>query len=202
MLRNHLKILGTMQSVVLLVLSILAVPLAGALVIFLLAMLVSGLDTLWEATRSATPILLSCAAGAFILANAIIREDDTETTRSPVMRIAALVLALGILPLTGFAAVSMGTRIAAYGLSPERLWGLVAIAVACAYGLAALVAVIRGRLAGWRDQLRRANLNLAVGVSVLALLLALPILNFGAISASNQLSRLSSGAVTRGRFRL
>lgn len=199
-LRNHLKILGTMQSVVLLVLSILAVPLAGALVIFLLAMLVSGLDTLWEATRSATPILLSCAAGAFILTNAIIREDDTETTRSPVMRIAALVLALGILPLTGFAAISMGTRVAEYGLSPERLWGLVAIAVACAYGLAALVAVIRGRLSGWRDQLRRANLNLAVGVSVLALLLALPILNFGAISASNQLARLSSGEVSVDEF--
>ncbi len=199
-LRNHLKILGTLQSVVLLVLSILAVPLAGALLLFLLAMLVSGLDTLWEATRSATPILLSCAAGAFILTNAIIREDDGETTRSPIMRIAALVLALGILPLTGFAAVSMGTRISAYGLSPERLWGLVAIAVACAYGLAALVAVVRGRLAGWRDQLRRANLNLAVGVSALALLLALPIFNFGAISASNQLARLSSGAVSVDDF--
>ena len=199
-LRNQLRILGTLQSVVLLVLSLLAVPLAAALVVFLLAMIVSGPDVLWEATRSATPVLLACAAGAFILANAIIREDDTDMTGSPVMRVTALVLALGILPLTVFAAISMGTRIAQHGLSPERLWALVAIAVACAYGLAALVSVIRGRLPGWRGYLRRSNLNLAVGVSALALLLALPILDFGGISASNQLSRLRSGAVDVADF--
>ena len=45
-LRNHLKIIGTLQSVVLLVLSLLAVPLALALVLFLLAMAVSGLTVL------------------------------------------------------------------------------------------------------------------------------------------------------------
>ena len=48
--------------------------------------------------------------------------------------------------------------------------------------------------------LRKANLNLAVGVSALALFLALPILDFGAISASNQLSRLKSGAVSAEDF--
>jgi len=155
---------------------------------------------LWEATRSATPVLLACAAGAFVLANAIVREDDTDMTRSPVMRAAALVLALGILPLAVFAAVSMGTRIAQHGLSPERLWALVAIAVACAYGLAALVAVVRGRLRGWWGILRRANLNLAVGVSVVALFLALPVLDFGAISAANQVSRLERGTVSAKDF--
>jgi hypothetical protein len=112
------------------------------------------------------------------------------------MRIAALVLALGILPLTLFAAVSLGTRIAQYGFTPERLWGLIAIAVACAYGLAYLVDVIRGRTKGWRAMLRRANFNLAVATSAFALILALPILDFGAVSAANQVSRLRAGAVS------
>jgi len=104
------------------------------------------------------------------------------------------------LPLTVFAAISMGTRVAQYGLSPERLWALVAIVVAVAYGLAALVAVIRGKLWGWRPYLRSANLNLAIGVSVLALILALPILDFGAISAANQVSRLERGKVSAKDF--
>lgn len=199
-LRNRIGIIGTLQSVVMLVLSLLAVPLAAGLVLFLLAMIVSGPDVLWEATRSATPVLLACAVGAFILANAIVRDDDTGMTTNPVMRVTSLVLVLSLLPLTAFAAISMGTRIGAYGLSPERLWALVAIAVACAYGLAYLVAVLRGRLQGWRVLLRRANLNLAVGVSVVALLLALPILNFGAVSASNQLARLESGRVSPEDF--
>jgi len=194
-LRNKIGILGTLQHVVMLVLSLLAVPLAVGLVVFLLAMVVSGPDVLWEATRSATPILLACSAGAFVLTNAIVRDDDSEMTGNRVLRVTALVLALTMLPLTFFAAVSMGTRVDAYGLSPERLWALVAIAVATSYGLAYFVAVVRGRLGGWRNLLRRANFNLAAGQSVVALFLALPILDFGAISASNQLGRLERGTV-------
>lgn len=199
-LRNQLKMIGTLQSVVLLVLSLLAVPLALALVVFLLAVAFSGLDVLWEATSSATPVLLACAAGCFVLANAIVREDDTDMTRNVVMRVTAFVLAMGILPLTVFAAISMGTRIAQYGLAPERLWGLVAIAVAVAYGLATWGAAIRGRVRNWRPFLRRANMNLTVGVSAFALFLALPILDFGAISAGNQVSRLGSGKVAAKEF--
>lgn len=195
-LRNQLKILGTLQSVVLLVLSLLAVPLAVALVLFLAAMIFSGPDVLWEATRSATPILLSCAFGAFVLTNAIIRDDDGEMTSSRIMRITALILAIGILPLTVFAAISMGTRVAQYGLSPERIWGLVAIGFACAYGLAYVVALVRGRKAGWHGALRRANLHLAVLGCVLALIVALPLFDFGAISARSQIARLQAGKVS------
>ncbi len=199
-LRNQLKVIGTLQAVVLLVLSLLAAPLAAALVMFLLAMIVSGPQVLWEATRSATPILLTCAVGAFVLTNAILRDEDSAMTRSRVMRIAALVLALGIFPLTVFAAVSMGTRVAQHGLSPERLWGLVAIGFACAYGLAYWTALLRGRQARWHDFLRQANLHLAVVGCILALVLALPIFDFGAISARNQIARLESGAVGAREF--
>ena len=199
-LRNELRVLGTLQQVVMAVFAILAVPLAAALVLFFIAVAVSGLDVLWEATRNATPLLLASAAGSFILANAIVRDADDAMSRSRIQRIAAMVLVLGILPLSLFAAVSMGLRIDQHGLSPERIWALIAIAVAVAYGLAGLVVVVRGRLVGWSGLLRRANLNLAVGVSAIALLLALPILDFGALSTRNQLARLSSGAVSADDF--
>jgi len=199
-LRNQLKILGTLQSVVMLVLSLLAVPLALALLVFLVALIVTGGQALWNATDSATPILLACAIGAFGLGNATLRDSDGEMTGNRVLRIAALVLCLSILPLTVFAAISMGARINQHGLSPERLWGLVAVAVACAFGLAYLVAVIRGRKAGWRDRVRQANLHLAAAVCVVAFVLALPIFDFGAISTRNQLARLESGEVTPETF--
>lgn len=200
-LRNQVRVLGTLQAVVTLVLSILAVPLAVGLALFLVAMIVSGPEVLWQATRSATPILLLCAAGAWVLANAILRDSDTAMSGNRLLRWAAFALALSILPLTVFAAVSLGTRVAQHGLSPERLWGLVAIAVACIYGLAWFVALVRGWRGGeWRERLRRANLHLAALVCVVALLLALPILNFGAISANNQLARLQSGEVSPEEF--
>jgi len=199
-LRNQLKIIGTLQNVALLVLSILAVPLAVALVIFLFAVLVSGIDVLWEATRSATPLLLSVAVGCFVLANAVVRDDDGDMGQSRVLRVAGFVLTLGILPLSVMAAISMGTRIAQHGLSPERIWALIAIAVAVAYGVAYFTSAIRGRREGWRGFLRQSNLHLAVLVAGLALILAMPVFNFGAISASNQLARLASGAVSAEDF--
>ena len=195
-LRNQLKVIGTLQSVVMLVFSLIAVPFAAALVVFILAVLVSGLDVLWGATRSPTPLLLSCAAASFVLVNSVVRNGDGEASGSRTMRWAALVLALGILPLAIMAAVSTGTRIAEYGLSPERIWGLVAIVVAVAYGVAYFVAPIRGRMTHWMERVRTANLHLAVGTCVLAFLLALPLLDFGAISARDQLARLDAGKVS------
>lgn len=198
-LRNQQNVLGTVHAIVVLVLSLLAVPLALGLTIFLVAMIVSGPDVLWEATRSATPVLLACAAGAFLLVNAVIRASDAEMSQVRIVRLAALVLSLVILPLTVFAAVSMGTRIAQHGLSPERLWGMTAIAAAVACGIAYLVAVLRGR-SQWTDQVRDANLHVAVAVCALALLLALPLVDFGAISARNQVARLEAGAVSPEDF--
>jgi len=199
-LRNQLKILATLQSVVLLVLSLLAVPLAVGLVIFLLASAISGPQVLWEATRNATPTLLACAAGAFVLASVIVRQTDDAMTRNRVMRIAAYALAIVMLPLAVFAAVSLGLRLNQYGLAPERLWGLVAVLVACAWGAGYWGALIRGRKAGWAKKLREANFLLALATCVLGLFLALPILDFGRISAGNQLHRLESGKVTPDKF--
>ncbi len=199
-LRNQLKVIATMQTVVLLVASLLAVPLAFGLVVFLLATVVSGPQVLWDATRSATPLLLACAAGSFVLANAIARQDDAAMTRSRVMRIAGWVLAAVILPLAVFAAVSMGLRLNQYGLAPERLWGLVAIVVACVCGVAYWVALARGRKGGWAGYLRRGTFHLGLIVCALAVMLALPILDFGAISTRNQVARLQAGRVTVDEF--
>ncbi|MCR2834833.1 DUF4153 domain-containing protein [Parerythrobacter lacustris] len=203
-LRNQLKVIGTLQSVVLLVFSLIAVPFALALTVFLFAVLLSGIDVLWDATQSPTPLLLSCAAACFVLVNSVARDSDEEASANRVLRIAGLLLALGILPLAVMAAISTGTRIGQYGLSPERIWGLIAVAVAVAYGVAYFVAPIRGRasgwMAGWMQGVRGANMHLAIGTCVLALILALPLFDFGAISARDQIARLQAGKVAADRF--
>jgi hypothetical protein len=199
-LRNEAKVLATLRTVVLLVLSLIAVPLAVGLIVFLLATAISGPGVLWQATRNATPILLACAAGAFVLTCTILRQDDRAMTGNPVMRTAALALAVVILPLAVFAAVSLGLRLAQYGLAPERLWGLVTVIVACGWGVGYWGALIRGGRRGWPQRLREANFLLALATCGLALFLALPILNFATISAGNQLHRLETGKVTPDKF--
>ena len=97
------------------------------------------------------------------------------------------------------AALSMGQRIGQYGWTPERIWGVIAVAIAIAYGAGALWAVAKGRQ-DFDDPLRPLQTKLAIGLCGLALFLALPILDFGAISAKSQLARLESGKVKAEEF--
>ena len=65
--------------------------------------------------------------------------------------------------------------------------------------LAAWWAVFKGRK-DFDDPLRPLQTKLAIGLCGLALFLALPILDFGAISARSQLARLESGKVKAEEF--
>ncbi|MEL7729030.1 DUF4153 domain-containing protein [Citromicrobium bathyomarinum] len=199
-LRNQLKIIGTLQSVVLLVLSILALPLAIAIAVFLGAVVVSGPSVLWNATDSATTVLLSIAIGAYVLANAVLRDRNADMVGGAVLKWSGYALALGILPLTVFAAISTGVRIDQHGLSPERLWALCSIIVAVAFGLAYFIDAVLGVRGSWRDRLRASNLRLGLATALFALFLALPILNFGSLSTKDQLARLETGAISVEEF--
>jgi hypothetical protein len=104
-----------------------------------------------------------------------------------------------VLPLAVLAALSMGERINQYGWTPERIWGVVAVGIAIVYGAAAWWAVYRGR-SNFDDPLRPMQTSLAIGLCGLALFLALPIIDFGSISARSQLARLENGKVTPEEF--
>jgi hypothetical protein len=76
---------------------------------------------------------------------------------------------------------------------------VIAAGIAVAYGLSAIWAAwIGGK--DWDDQLRPLQTKLAIGLCGLALFLALPILDFGAISAKSQLARLESGKIKAEEF--
>ena len=108
-------------------------------------------------------------------------------------------LVAAVLPLAVIAFYSMHLRVIQYGWTPERLWGAVAAMVALAYGAAGLWAVVRARL-DFDDLLRPLQQKLAIGLMLLALLLALPVMDFGAISTRDQLARLQSGTVKADQF--
>jgi hypothetical protein len=166
---------------------------------FLLSLPFTGLKGLWESDIPATPMLLLSGAGAILLANAVIGDGREDRSPNAWLRRAALLLVVCVLPLAFFAALSMGQRIGQYGWTPERIWGVVAVGIALAYGAAAWWAVFKGRQE-FDEPLRPLQTKLAIGLCGLALFLALPILDFGAISANSQLSRLHDGRVTAEEF--
>ncbi|TCU54592.1 uncharacterized protein DUF4153 [Novosphingobium sp. PhB57] len=159
MLRDRDHILALMQRVVTTILSVLAPLLAIGLLVFLAAIPFTGLAPLWGATRSTSPILLSCIVGALCLANAVIGEEQPHEARSPLLRASVGALGVCMLPLALIAALSIGLRLHQYGLTPDRLWAVIFSGIACAYGLAYIVTLAHRRL-GAAPYLRAANLHL------------------------------------------
>ncbi len=198
-IRDRERILVTLQTVVRRVLSVLAPVLGVALIVFLLAMVVTGLAPLWEATKSTTPIVISAAIVAIILANATIGDSPEDEAKVAPLRFGAMALGAALLPLGVIAAVSTGLRIGQYGLTPDRLWAVVFTAITCAYGLAYLVSLVRARM-GWATAVRQANLRLALMLCGLAFVLSTPLINFGSWSTASQLARLEAGKVTPEKF--
>ncbi len=199
LLRERDRIVRLLQNVVTAVLGVLAPVLGAGLLLFLLALPFTGLGALWEATRSTSPILLSCIIGALILANAVIGNGTDDEARNPVLRYGALALAAVMLPLAIIAAIATGLRINQYGFTPDRLWALTFVVLATGYGVAYLVSVVRGR-AEWAPAARSANVLLGFTVAGVGLFLATPILSFNAISTADQVARLSSGKVKADKF--
>jgi hypothetical protein len=199
LLREHDGVVRLLQRVVAMVLAVLAPVLAIGLVLFVLALPFTGLNALWEATKATTPILLFCVAGALVLANAVIGNAPGQERRSPLLRYGAMGLAAVMLPLAVLATIAISLRTGQYGFTPERLWAMVFVALACLWGAAYLVALVRGRL-DWAARVRPLNLALAFMVCGVALVLATPIVSFNAISTRDQLARLQSGKVTPEQF--
>jgi hypothetical protein len=198
-LRERDALVGTMQRLVMVVLSVLAPVLAFALVLFLMSLPLTGLAGLWDGWISAAALTLAAAGGAYVLMNAAIGLGDEEKPPHVVLHWSAMILALVVLPLATLAMTALLLRVGQYGWSPERLWGVVAAGVAIAYGVAGWWAVGRWRRA-FEGAIRTLQTRLAIGVCALALILALPIVDFGAISARDQLARLASGAVQPQQF--
>jgi hypothetical protein len=194
LLRDRDRVLVMLQRVATAILSVLAPVLAFGLVVFVLALPFTGLAPLWSETKATTPILLICILQAFVLVNATIGNSADEEARAPVLRHAALALAVVMLPLGLVASISTAKRIGEYGLTPDRLWAITFILIALTCGLSYL-ATVALRRRGWAEGVRRVNIRLAIGICGLVLLLALPIVSFGAISAGNQLWRIRTGRV-------
>lgn len=199
LLRERDRLVATLQRLVMIVLAVLAPVLAVALVLFLLSLAGTGLQKLWDSGFSTAAVMMGVAAFAVLLANAVIGNgaDDRATNRA--LRWSAPVLAVAVLPLAGIAFYSMHLRVIQYGWTPERIWGVIAAMIALAYGIAGLWAVVKGRR-DFDDRLRPLQQKLAIGLAFLALFLALPILDFGAISTRDQVARLKSGAVPVEKF--
>jgi Domain of unknown function (DUF4153) len=198
-LRERDALVATMQRLVMVVLAVLSPVLAVALLLFLLSLPMSGLSGLWDSWASAAALTLAAAGGSWVLLNAAIGLGDGDRPSNRALHWASLILALVVLPLAGLAMTALALRVGQYGWTPDRIWAVICAGVALAYGVAGWWAVVAKRM-DFAPLVRTLQTRLALGVCAVALLLALPIVDFGAISARDQVARLRSGATEAAKF--
>jgi len=199
LLRDRDSVITLLHRVARTILSVLAPLLGIGLVLFVIALAFTGLEPLWRETEATTPILLACILAALLLTNAVIGNAEEEEPKVRIIAWGAMALGAAMLPLAIVAAISMSKRIGQYGFSPDRLWAAIVVTVAVAVSAAYLFALVRGRL-NWAPLLRRTNVLIVAGIAILALLLALPILDFAAVSARDQVARLEAGRIAPDKF--
>ncbi|MDX1581798.1 MAG: DUF4153 domain-containing protein, partial [Alphaproteobacteria bacterium] len=196
--RENPKIVPALRRIVLLICQFLSPVLAAASLLFLTALPFTGLSPLWK-TGSATALLTSVLFALVLLSNAVIQDGDQEE-RSPGLLKGLMALSLLVSPVIGeLALYAMSLRIAQYGLTPDRFAGLLIVIVAALHAAVYAVGVALRRLE-WDRFVFQANRGLALLVAGLALLIATPVLDPFAWSASNQLNRLKDGRADAEAF--
>lgn len=162
---------------------------------FLLTLPFTGLEPLWK-TKSATAILLVADAFLILLANAAY-QDGTETTAA-VLRWAARLAGVLLVPITVLAAYGLSLRIGQYGLSPDRILAAACVLVAAGYAVGYAVAAVRP--GAWMKALEITNIAMAFVVIAVLLALCTPVADPRRLSVGDQMARLHAGKVKPEKF--
>ncbi|WP_421736307.1 DUF4153 domain-containing protein [Caulobacter sp.] len=162
---------------------------------FLASLPFTGLEPLWK-TKAATALLLTAAAHLIVLINAAYQ--DGEDAPPVVLKWAARLAGLLLVPISALAAYGLSLRIGQHGLTPERVFAAAFVVIAAGYALGYTIAALRPGV--WMKGLERANVALAFVSLALLIALFTPIADPARLSVNDQVGRLERGTVKAEKF--
>ena len=196
--RERERVIASMRGVTLAVLRSLLPLVAGAALLFLVALAAGGLPLLWNSHRPAS-LLLFWAALLLLLINAAWGDSArTAPTQAWFRRLTEGGI-LAMLLFTGIAAYGLGVRIQHYSLTPPRIYAVVAAVLLGMHALAYLWSLAE-RSGPWLGRLPAVNRWLSAVVFAVALLLHTPLFDPLRLSARAQVLRLLRAEVSVEAF--
>ena len=164
---------------------------------FLVSLFFTGLDPLWK-TRFAAGYLLIAAGMLVLLINAAY-QDGAEERRPPlVMRYAASIASVALVPLVILAAYAIILRVQQYGWTTDRIGATACTIVAASYAI--------GYSAGgfwpgqWLAPLARWNFVTSLVILIVIGALFSPVADPIRISVESQVARLEAGKIDPNKF--
>jgi len=168
--------------------------------IFLFALPFTGLKVLSE-TWSAARLLITMAIVLLVLVNIVRQTDNPDKPYPPAVRLMvnASILLLPVYAVLAFYA--SGLRIAQYGWTPSRVWGVLIVVTTLLISICYSVAVIDKR-PGWLPRMTQLNKPLSWLVVLLIIAVNSPLIDPYRISVNSQMARLDHGDVEAQDFDL
>ncbi|HKJ24985.1 MAG TPA: DUF4153 domain-containing protein [Myxococcota bacterium] len=196
--REGERVVATLRGITLAVFRGLLPLVAFVALIFLATLPFTGLGGLWD-TNHASQLLLIWVALAILFLNAVYQDGAGDDLPPPAIRRLVEAALLAMTAYVAIAAYGISLRIAQYGLTPQRFWGVLATVVLGAYAFGYAAAVLR-RGEPWLRMVRVVNLAVALLVAAIGLLAHTPVLDPIGWSARSQFARLAEGRVTAADF--
>ena len=196
--REWERVATTLRNILFAILKHLMPLLAGIALLFLLSLPFTGLQPLWD-TRHASATLLSLIALTILFFNGAFQDGTADPPYSPWIRhmVEAALVAIPVFAAITFYALYL--RIAQYGLTFVRFYGVLFAIGGMLFGLgyAASVFGSRGR---WMAAASRVNVGMGILVVACAVLTHTPILDPLRWSAKSQFDRLAERRVDASEF--
>jgi hypothetical protein len=185
------------RTLVLILLAWLMPMMTAIVAAFLLTLIFTGLQPLWE-TRHAASLLLVAEGMLVILINAAYQ--DGESSRRPpwILRSAGTLACLLLLPLVLLSGYAIWLRVAQYGWTADRVASAACLTVALFYAFGYWAAAYPRTL--WLNFVERWNFFAALVVLAVIVAVLSPLADPYRIAVDSQVARLESGKIAPDKF--
>lgn len=175
-----------------LTLTVWLLPVASLIGVAFVLTSLAGVGTLFERGLSAF-FLLWFAAFWITFFNSAFQDGQGAPALHRLLRRTLPFAALALLAVVGLAAWALTLRIQQYGLTPDRIWGVLVVTVALVYGLGYALSLRAAAPARWMPGIAPANIVAALIMCLGIVLLLSPALDANRMATANQMARLRAG---------
>ncbi|MBZ0068294.1 MAG: DUF4153 domain-containing protein [Thiobacillus sp.] len=182
-----------------LTLTVWLLPLASLIGVAFVLTSFAGVGKLFERGLSAF-FLLWFAAFWITFFNSAFQDGQNVPALHRILRRVLPFAAPALLAVVGLATWALLLRIQQYGLTPDRIWGMLAAMVALAYGGGYALSVRARTAARWMPGIAPANIVASLIMSAGIILLLSPVLDANRLATASQMARLQAGQVQADDF--
>lgn len=158
----------------------------------------AGVERLFERGLSAF-FLLWFAAFWVKFYNAAYQDGGSGPALHPLLRRGTALASLALVAVVGMAAWALTLRILQYGLTPDRIWGVLVLVVGLIYAVG-YAASLRRPAGPWMAGIAPANVLAALAMCAGIALLLSPALDVNRLATASQMARLETGRTAPDDF--